>query len=457
MTEGGPKMLRMVRWQGIIQDAERLRNWRDVDPFEALSRMVHMGDPRTATDGLLTWVDQELTKLESNPATVPSEYDKLEALYLEMLSKVNGRLSVMDTELGYYSQNVGPEFDKAVYEYPTWANSGNLRNLFSEGKECTVTGHMGTGKSHLAVLFMESLLTVLKRPTVHIVTNISGVKDTSGQFNDRIHHVTLLSQIFSIWARLPENCLIVLFIDEPESNLRGGSTKSVKLFSDFRHMIRKLGMSKLEIWHNEAEQYKALREENSDNVTRIFKNEKEAFEVHRKFRGDGFKQRVEGVHELKFLKYAHRGMASITVDVNMPRLIHRLSSLTQTGEMKDAIRTSLGSAYYYVDEYKPRHDDDAITDEWEKVIEHVLRDVRPYLTQKRHMDRHLLRQEFDLTDRVARRVAAEATKRWREANPNWRTVEPEPGQGHEGAGHGRPPRPRRGAADEQEGGGDEEE
>lgn len=257
-------MLRMVRWQGIIQDAERLRNYADQDVFEIVSRIVHMGDPRTAKTVLLDWAEDELQRLRADPSSTAAAYDRLHFTYLEMRSKIDGRAFVMDTELGYYSQNVGPDYDRTVHEFLHWANPGNLRHMFNEGHEVMVTGHMGTGKSHLAVLFMEYLLTRLKRPTVHIVTNISGIEDTSGQYTDRIHHVTLLSEVLRIWTRLPAGSLIVLVIDEPEANLRGGTSKSVRLFQDFRNMMRKLGMSKLEIWHSEAEQYKAIREDDND-------------------------------------------------------------------------------------------------------------------------------------------------------------------------------------------------
>ncbi len=445
MSEGGPKMLRMVRWQGVMQDAERLRNWHDADATEALARTLHMGDPRTAKNAILSWADSELFKLESNPRSVPYDYAKLESVYMEMLSKVDGRLAVMDTELGYHSQNVGPEFDRAHYEYPSWCNTANLRHLFSEGREVTVTGHMGTGKSHLAVSFMEYQLTLLERPKVHIVTNISGIKDTSNRFHDRIHHVSLLSEVLRIWTRLPPGSLICLVIDEPETNLRGGSTKSVRMFSDFRHMLRKLGMSKLEIWHTESEQYKALREQEGENVTRIVKTEKESFEVHRTLRKEGFKQLVEGVHELRFLNYAHRGMASIDVDVNMNRLIRFISKLHRVGEMKTAIQLALGDSSFYLADFQPEDGSAGQVDEWEKVIECVLRDPTRYLTQKRFINRVLLCEEFALSDRAARRVAAEATRRWRGQTPNWRNIElPELlRKNDEGVGESHSTRPKR--------------
>lgn len=98
MSEGGgPKMLRMVRWQGIIQDAERLRNYTGQDVYEIVSRIVHMGDPRSAKAALLDWAEDELQRLKSNPATTASDLDRLHYTYLEMRSKIDGRAFVMDT------------------------------------------------------------------------------------------------------------------------------------------------------------------------------------------------------------------------------------------------------------------------------------------------------------------------------------------------------------------------
>src|ERR1041385_5503169 len=176
------------------------------------------------------------------------EFVALEAIFKEMLAKVDGRLTVMSTELGYYSSNVGPDYGKTIHEWNAWATPNHLGKLFRAGNELLIQGHMGAGKTHLAVLFMEALLAV-QDPKWVIITNVSGVHDQTGQYGDRIVHVSLLSEILRKWTELPEGTRIFLVLDEPESNLRGGSTSGVKAYQDFRYMIRKLGIAKTEIWH----------------------------------------------------------------------------------------------------------------------------------------------------------------------------------------------------------------
>lgn len=416
-------MLRMVRWQSVLKDAERIRNWRSQDRYEVLARTIHMADERSARRALLTWFKQEKDKLLTNPRTTRDDLILLRDIFLEMHGKILGRNFVMSTELGYHSQNVGPEQDRVVHDYGDWC-SMNLKHVLGEGREAIMTGHMGTGKSHLAVSFMEHLLQSMKRPVVHVVTNISGIKDPTGKYSERIHHVTLLSEVLRIWAKLPAGCLIVFVVDEPETNLRGGTTKSVRLFSDFRYMLRKLGMSKLEIWHNQDEVYKSLREENSDHVTRLHKEEKHGFAAQRIIRGDHVTQAVSGVGALEFLSYAHRGMGSIDVDVNMKRLIRALSTSEEVADMKQVVKSALADAAYYLPEYRPDAEPGEQGASREKVILHILKHPDVFLTQKRHVNHEKVREEFGLKHREAREVAQEATKRWRDANPDWQDHTP---------------------------------
>lgn len=425
MSEGGgPRMLRMVRWQSMMQDAERLRNWQDQDLFEALSRTIHMGDPDSARQALVEWVQERRLELERQGAS-KEKFILLRAMFYEFRSKILGRSTVMDTELGYHAINVGPEFDKSVTDFDTWASRGTLRRIFDEGWEVIVTGHMGTGKSHLAVKLMEYLLDLIRRPQVYILTNISGVEDTSGKYGDRIFHVSRLSEILRIWTELPNTARTILVLDEPEANLRGGSSRSVRTFSDFRNMLRKMRMSKLEIWHSEGEIYKSLREEDSEQVTRITKTEKTAFTVASLFQGKTLEQHVQGVEDLEFLRYAHRGMASIDIDVVMQRIMTRLGKATTTEEQKKAVREALEDPAYYVREYRDVVDVKAEPAGLrEDIIQHVLRDPLPYLTAKRHVDHSRLRREFGLTVREAEATARETTRRWREATPNWEDIRP---------------------------------
>lgn len=156
--KSGPKMLRMVRYRSIKQDADRLRKPVEYDRHEALSRTIHMGDARTAKRALGYWLQEEMQRLRADRRSRLDDWRTLRSYYLEMLSKINGRLTVMATELGYYSQNVAPDYGKVTYNFLDWATPGFITRLFDEGNEVVIRGHVGTGKTHLAVGFMESAL-----------------------------------------------------------------------------------------------------------------------------------------------------------------------------------------------------------------------------------------------------------------------------------------------------------
>jgi hypothetical protein len=345
-------MLRMVRYQAIQQDADRLRNPFAQDPMEALARTIHMGDRDTARRVLVDWMNDKLDELkERDPPATSQDYIRLRAIFQEMRSKIDGRLTVMSTELGYYSGNVGPDYGKTVHLWTTWATPSHLGKLFRAGNELLIQGHMGTGKTHLAVLFMEALLAIQETRFV-IITNVSGVQDKTGEYKDRIFHVSLLSEILRKWAELPEGTRIFLVLDEPESNLRGGSTSGVKAYQDFRYMIRKLGIAKTEIWHSFSEQYKSIREDDSDHVYRIMKDAQTGFDFAGHAKGEAYTQRVEGVPETQKLTFATEGMGSIDVDVNMAQLIKRIATLYVVGDMKKEVQAALADSLTYRKEYR---------------------------------------------------------------------------------------------------------
>jgi hypothetical protein len=331
------KMLRMVRYEAIMQDAERLRSPLDQDANEALARTIHLGSSPIAKRALLAWGQRQWRRLKQDPHHTRGDRQRLKATLEEMWSKIEGRFTVMSTELGYYSGNVGPDYGTVVHDWASWAAPAHLGKLFRAGNELLIRGHMGAGKTHLAVLFMEVLLDV-KDPQWVVITNVSGVQDKTGEYANRIHHVSLLSEILRVWTELPEGTRIFLVLDEPESNLRGGSTSGVKAYQDFRYMIRKLGIAKTEIWHSVSEQYKSIREDDSESVYRIQKDTPTSFEFSGHSKGDAYTQRVEGVPKTSRLVFATEGMGSIDIDVNMAQLIKRIAKLHVVSEMKAECR-----------------------------------------------------------------------------------------------------------------------
>lgn len=412
--DSGAALLRMVRYKGIKQDADRLRDPTQQDAFEALARTIHMGDTLTANQALQAWIAGQIRELRANPRSTRTDKANLSAVYYEMKGKIQGRALLMNTELGYYSQNVGPEYGKITYYYKSWATRDQLVHLFDEGNELVLQGHVGTGKSHLAVLFMEALLQ-LASPRFTVICNIPGIHDRTNKYTQRLHHVTLLSEILRIWSTLPEEARIYLVLDEPEANLRGGHTKSVNTFMDFRYMIRKLGIAKLEIWHTEGEQYKAIREERSEKLFRIKKDDKATFTLESLVRDATVTQRVESVPPLAFLGFAHRGMGSIDVDVNMNLLIRRLAKLHEVPEMKRAVRESLSDSRYFLPEYRndmePRRRRRKASKD-DGVIQAILANPDRYLGARgSNFDRHKVRRAFRLTTRDAERLAHDAWQR----------------------------------------------
>ena len=404
--ENSAKMLRMVRYKGLLQDADRLRDPTSQDPYQALARIIHMGDAIHARAALLEWLEHEVTELEKDPFVTVRRIDALKATYLEMAAKIDGRQTVMATELGYYSQNVAPDYGAKHYEFNDWATASFLRKMFDEGKETIVHGHVGTGKTHLAVLLMERLLGVVERSV--IITNIAGVKDKSGQFTSRIYHVSLLSEILRIWSQLPPDTPIILLLDEPESNLRGGSSKSVKVFNDFRYMLRKLGIAKLEIWHSESEIYKALREEASESIYRIFKDDKTSFQLDHQVRGADVHRRIENVPGLEFLEFATRGLGSIDIDVNLQAMLRGLAKLYRMEDMKASVDAALKDPGNYLDAYRENGPETLAR---EAVLVKILADRPRYSTERGAFNVARIREDFALSWREATALAREARRR----------------------------------------------
>jgi hypothetical protein len=417
--KNGPRMLRMVRWRGVCQDADRLRAPRVQDRFDALARIIHMGDPHTAKQALAFWYREEQQRLDGDPRATREDWRVLWMLYLEMKSKIGGRLTVMDTELGYYSQNVAPDYGKVTHTYEAWATPVKLRRLFNEGNELIIQGHVGTGKSHLAVLFMEAVLG-LGKAGFHVISNVSGIQDPTGKYSDRIHYVSRLSEILRIWTALPPDTPILLVLDEPESNLRGGNSKGKTVYLDFRYMIRKLGMAKVEIWHTESEQYKQIREEKSDHLYRILKDARDAFQFTQTVRGQKIAQRVEQVPGLQVLSYATKGMASIRPDVDMEELIDRIAKLYDQQAMKDSVREALEDPRYYLN---PERMGEAVEEaarenqrrrekaEDEAFIQRILAAPKDFMTSRDGFDRDLVSRVLGVGFARARLLAVEAWKR----------------------------------------------
>ncbi|MCA1810791.1 MAG: ATP-binding protein [Halobacteriales archaeon] len=416
--KSGPKMLRMVRYRGIKQDADRLRKPTEYDRHEALSLTIHMGDPRTAKRALFAWLREEMADCRRRHAKL-DEWRNLRAQYYAMLGKINGRLTVMATELGYYSQNVAPDYGKVTYNYHDWAAPGFLSNLFGEGKEVVIQGHVGTGKTHLAVLLMDGALR-LEEPRFTVITNVSGVEDTHKTFLGRIHHVSLLSEVLRIWADLPENARIVLVLDEPEATLQGGMSRQVLDYKVFRFMIRKLGIAKVEIWHNESDQYKGLREDKSEQVYRIHKDQKDAFTFARRFGDQLIKQRVENVPKDCGLTFATGGMATIDVDVNIAVLVRRIGKLWRPQDIKAEVRAALDDPHTYHAAFRSK-EDDAKTEAVKRaqqdrrdaeVVAAILADPKAFLAKRGgSFDRNVVQRRFDLTVRDAEYLAMRA---WQE-------------------------------------------
>jgi hypothetical protein len=322
-------------------------------------------------------------------------------------------MTVMATELGYYSQNVAPDYGKITYNYMDWASPSFIARLFDEGNELVIRGHVGTGKTHLAVQFMADALAATS-PQFVVITNVSGIEDKSGQHQGSLHHVSLLSEVLRIWTDLPEDTRILLVLDEPESNLRGGNTKSVNAYQDFRYMIRKLGIAKIEIWHSESEQYKGLREDKSEKVYRILKDQKDAFSFTRRIRDQIIKQRVENVPKECGLGFATRGMTTIDIDVDMGALLRRIGKLWRLDEIKAAVREALEDPRIYQAEYRSeeaKQQAEAVKQADQErreqdVVRQVLADPTRFLAaSKDGFDPATIRRAFGLTFRDADRLA----------------------------------------------------
>lgn len=120
------------------------------------------------------------------------------------------------------------------------------------------------------------------------------------------------------------------------------------------------------------------------------------------------------MHDLGFLRYAHRGMASIDVDVQMSRILRRVASLHRLWDMKQAVREALEHDETYTAEFREdaeRKRAPRTQDEKERILAEVLADASRYLTKHHTIDPLRLRSEYDLTFREARALAGEATRR----------------------------------------------
>lgn len=258
-----------------------------------------------------------------------------------------------------------------------------------------------------------------RRPRFVVITNVSGIEDPTGRYAGRIHHVSLLSEVLRIWADLPEEIRILLVLDEPEANLRGGNTKSVNAYQDFRYMIRKLGIAKIEIWHSDSEQYKGLREDDSEKVFRIVKDQKDAFTFTRRIRDQIIKQRVENVPENRVLTFATRGMASIDIDVDMGAILRRIAKLWRVAEIKAAVREALQDSRIYQAEYRSeeaeakaeaakRAEQDRRDGE---LVRRILADPEQFRARRGGFDRNAIQHVFGVTARDADYAALKAEKR----------------------------------------------
>jgi hypothetical protein len=415
-------IVRMVRWAAMLQDAERLASPFSQDPMQAISRTLSMGDSRTAKQVLLRWKTRRLAEFDANPHATEKELDSLEATFWEMWGKIEGHLVVMGTEMGYYATNVAPDFGKHIHTFPTWATPQHLGKLFQEGHEFLIQGHMGTGKTHLAVLFMERLLAMKATPFV-AVTNIAGTHDKTGEWTPRIHHVSLLSEILRIWCGLPEETKIFLVIDEPESNLRGGTSKGLQAYQDFRYMIRKLGITKAEIWHNMSEQYRGIREDDSEGVFRIMKDTQSSFDFTERRKGEKATTRIEQVPQLERLTFATRSIGSIDIDVSMKHIMRRISKLYVLADIKNAVREALEDPKVYLEDFQDDEDPERelaeqakkaqAEGEDEAAIQRILQDPRPFMGRLENcFDRNLVQSTFGFTESRARRVALVAWRRY---------------------------------------------
>jgi hypothetical protein len=188
----------------------------------------------------------------------------------------------------------------------------------------------------------------------------------------------------------------------------------VKTFQDFRHMLRKLGIAKAEIWHNESEQYKALREEKSEQLYRVMKERKDSFSFTYQFRNETVTQDVQEVPEVAQLTFATRGMASIDVDVNMQALISHISKLYELPDMKRAVRDALGQPRFYHAEYRDdeevsRQDKDAQEQRDKDAVARILANPARFLNRKGdgfHLE--LIRKALACTEREADYFAIKA-------------------------------------------------
>jgi hypothetical protein len=400
----GPKMLRMIRYQSILQDAERMRDPLSQDMNECLSRAMHMGDARTAKQALVEWYKDWREAVRASPHTTSRHWKSLKGCVIEFKAKINGQFTVMSTELGYHSQNVPPDYGKRTYDYASWATPHLLGSMFSDGHELILNGHMGTGKTHLAVLFMEEVLQLKGRKYV-VITNIPGIKDKSGRYTDRLRHATRISEVFRIWSDLPLDAQILLVIDEPESNLRGGTSKAVQTYGVFVYMNRKLRISRLEIWHNENEEYAGIRGKKNEQVFRVMKERKDSFSFERVNRGITVKQEVDAVPELHFLEFSTWGMGSITVDVDMAALLRRLEKCVRPEEMKLTVRAALEDASCYLPDLAPegaRTEQKARSEDAARRHADILRQLKAeperFLGMRGHSyDRAKVRAAFGLT------------------------------------------------------------
>jgi hypothetical protein len=350
-------MLRKVSHDRILQMADLME-----DPMKyglSVSRAVAIsqGGPRTARTVLLHWLRGQIGELQLQPARA-IEWRTLEAAYMALKAQSDGLARLQRTEMSLLGEMVAPDFGKIVKTYADLTTRGALKELFTEGSEIIFTGHNGTGKTHGVVLLGEEFLGYTK--TGAFVINIPGTGPKEGQPPEpRLVFANRLSQVFATWARLPEEELMLLFLDEVEASLAAGAQNNEKnSFTVFRNLCRKMSIILGLIYHRQNEQLRTFREDAHERLVRVHKiTKKNALVTRYKPRLDGdevYEVRTEyqGLPDLSRLQYDHRLAANIIVDVNLKELLNRISDCTSLREVKSVVASSMNDPDVFLKDHQ---------------------------------------------------------------------------------------------------------
>lgn len=410
LADHGSEILRMVRRAGVLRRADWLRFPETFPVHEAPALIMDVADPGSAQDAIDFWLIQEFRK--AGPAISQATCNRLWWMDRFFQGLVGGLGQVMQTELGYASVLTDPSYQHNSWPWDRW-RSKLQTILMDQGNRIAMTGNMGAGKTHLAFLAAEIVL----ESGAHVIANMGQVApkgDDDAGFASRIHHAVTLSAIIRLWAEAPEGTHFLVVVDEPESMLRGSSSRAVKHWSSFANFLRKMHMVVWEIWHDETEIYRNMREGRGPRFYRVQKDAKATLSIRHEERV----QHIYDVPSLSHLTYDDEDTGTLTVDVDMGLLMHRLSNLPGEAARKAAALAALEDEDIYLEGFGPEGSDASgpgveptpaeeprtLRD----VLDEVLADPDHYRNQRGSIDPDLVRLEHGVSHRDAQAIAKRA-------------------------------------------------